>query len=263
MHPRSDDQAAGLRALFAPRRGQLVPLVDNPLLDAGESLIDLLVGAYLERGLQVLVVDAGARAKVAGELAQLNLAACIEPLSAQVGWLDARGLVAAHLDHRGSAARLVERLHEAAPQVDVILLRAPVAELARVIAPGARCRPICRPLVCTDLQQQNLTAAYAAMKWLAERADARVFGLLVAGHPELALTRRIARQLGDCAERFLGAALPSWAGVDPASRITPALRRLARDSLLGDEGADSPRLAAGLPPPHRPAARAPGSRLAR
>ena len=258
MFSRSDDQAAGLRALFAPRRAQLVPLVDNPLLEGAEALVDLLVGAYLERGLQVLVVDAGARAKPAGELAQLNLAACIETLSSQVSWLDARGLIAAHLDHRGSAARLLDRLQDAAPQADVILLRAPTPELARLITPGARCRPI----VCTDLQQQNLTAAYAAMKWLAERAEVRVFGLLVAGHPELTLTKRIARQLGDCAERFLGAALPSWAGLEPNRRLNAALRRLARDSLLGEEEADG-MVGAALATPRSRTLRQPGSRLAR
>lgn len=258
MFSRSDDQAAGLRALFAPRRAQLVPLVDNPLLEGAEALVDLLVGAYLERGLQVLVVDASASARPAGELAQLNLAACIETLSSQVAWMDARGLIAAHLDHRGSAVRVIERLQDAAPQADVILLRAPVAELARVITPAARCRP----LVCTDLQQQNLTAAYAAMKWLAERADARVFGLLVAGNPGLALTQRIARQLGDCAERFLGAALPSWAGIEPNRRLNAALRRLARDSLLGDVEADAAEPGAVARPRPR-TLREPGSRLAR
>jgi len=207
-----------------------VPVVDNPLLEGAESLIDLLVGAYLERGLQVLVVDAGARAKSAGDLAQLNLAACIETLSPQVGWLEARGLIAQHLDHRGSAARFSERLLDAAPAVDVILLRAPVAELARVLAPPQSQRT--RPILVTDLQQQNLTAAHAAMKWLRERAGLQVFGLMVAGNPQLRLTQRIAQQLADCAERFLDAALPACAGVDPGQRLSPALRRLARDCLL-------------------------------
>lgn len=237
------DQAAGLRALFAPRQAQLVPVLDNPQVDGGDALIDALVGAYLERGLQVLVVDAGARARASSDLALLNLAACVEPLSAQVGWLEARGLIAHHLDHRGSAARFSERLLEAAPQADVILLRAPVAELARVLAPPQQ-RQRTRPVLVTDLQQQNLTAAYAAMKWLNERAGCVVFGLLIAGHPELKLTQRIAHQLADCAERFLGAALPAWAGIEPGKRLSPALRRLARDCLLC-EGSEA--LLPGLP----------------
>ncbi len=243
------DQAAGLRAMFASRRAQLVPVIDNPAVEGGEALIDLLVGAYLDRGLQVLVVDAGARAQPVSELAALNLAACIEPLSPQVGWLEARGLVARHLDHRGSAAGLVERLQDAAPQADVLLLRAPAAELARVLAPPQA--QATRPILLTDLRQDHLTSAYAGMKWLAERADVRVFGLLVAGQTELPLTQRIARQLGDCAERFLDAALPVWAGLDPLQRISPALRRLARDSLLGEAEA-----LPASPAPHRHARRA-------
>jgi hypothetical protein len=224
------DQAAGLRALFTPRLGQLVPVVDNPLVAGSEGLLDALVGAYLERGLQVLVVDAGLRARALADLAQINLAACIETLSPQVMWLDARGLVAHHLDARGSAAELLPALQDAAPQADVILLRAPVAELARVLAPPLR--QSTRPVLLTDLAPENLRAAYAAMKWLRERAGSVVFGLLVAGSPQLKLTQRIATQLADCAERFLGAALPAWAGITPGRELGNPLRRLARDCLL-------------------------------
>lgn len=240
------DQAAGLRALFAPRpQARLVPLVDAPGVEQADALIDRLVAAYLERGLRVLVVDAGQRAPQASELARVNLAACIQALGPQVGWLDARGLIGQHLDHRGSAAGLVQRLRDAEPAAEVLLLRAPVAELARVLSSpeGAACRP----LLVTDLQQQGLTAAYAATKWLRERADCRVFGLLVAGHPQLKLTQRVARQLADTAERFLGAALPCWAGLAPQAGPDAALRRLAHDSLqlalpqpAADPSADHP-----------------------
>ncbi|WP_374436482.1 MinD/ParA family protein [Inhella sp.] len=229
------DQAAGLRRLFAPRGGVLVPVLAQAGLEAAELMLDALVGAYLERGLQVLVVDAGPAAKPAPELARINLAACLEALSDDVQFLEARGLPGHYLDARGNAGSLVEALRSAAPQADVILLHAPVAELARVLVGQGDCRPI----LLTDLQPQAMTQAYAAMKWLQQRAHCQVFGLLVAGHPRLALTRRIAEQLADCAERFLGAALPVWAALDPRAGLRAApsaeLRRLARDSLLGLE----------------------------
>jgi hypothetical protein len=232
------DQAAGLRALFKPRQPQWVPVLDNPHCEGAEAVLDALVGAYLERGLNVLVVDAGAHARAVSELALINLAACVEPMSDKVAWLEARGLVSHYLDHRGSAARLLPKLAAAAPQAEVILLRAGVAEMARLLsAPQAQ---LTRPVLVTDLQQQNLTTAYSAMKWLRERTPTVVFGLVVAGHPDLALTQRIARQLADCAERFLSAALPTWAALEPGRpKPSPQLRRLARDCLQPDAGSDT------------------------
>ena len=96
------DQAEGLRRLFcteAPRNPpRLVPVVaPAEPLGAGDYLLDQLVGAYLERGLKVLVVDAGPRAQPAPDLARVDLAACVQRLSADVRWLDAKGLVAHHL----------------------------------------------------------------------------------------------------------------------------------------------------------------------
>lgn len=225
------DQAAGLRALFARPTSSVVPVLDNPAVDGADALLDALVGAYLERGLKVLVVDAGARAPQVSELALLNLAACIERLSPQVGWLDARGLVAHHLDARGSAAGLLGKLREAAPQADILLLRGSAAELARLLAGSAA---TVRPVLLTDGQQQNLTSAYAGMKWLSERAGCRVFQLLVAGQPQARLTQRIVQQLGETAERFLGVALAGWAALPPGSRgLQPSteLRRLAHAGL--------------------------------
>ncbi len=229
------DQAEGLRRLFGARTGGgravLVPVVAPAQLAAGDALLDQLVGAYLERGLKVLVVDASPRAQPAPELARVDLAACVQRLSSEVRWLEARGLVAHHLDARGQATALREHLADAAPDADVILLHAPVAELARVL-PGA---PQCRPVLLADLEQTSITAAYAAMKWLHQRADQAVFNLVVAGHPKLALTQRVMRQLADTAERFLGVVLAESVAVDlrPGLRadVAPGLRRLARDSL--------------------------------
>jgi hypothetical protein len=230
------DQAEGLRRLFgaeAPRHPpRLVPVVApvEPLA-AGDYLLDQLVGAYLERGLKVLVVDAGPRAQPAPDLARVDLAACVQRLSADVRWLDAKGLVAHHLDARGQASSLRERLVDAAPEADVIVLHAPVAEMARVL-PGA---PTCRPVLLADLAPSSITAAYAAMKWLHQRADVSVFSVLVGAHPKVALTQRVMRQLADTAERFLGVAVADTVAIEPKSglrsEVAPALRRMARDSL--------------------------------
>jgi flagellar biosynthesis protein FlhG len=224
------DQAAGLRALFARPASRVVPVIDNPAIAEADSLLDALVGAYLERGLRVLVVDAGARAPLYNELALLNLSACVERLSDQVSWLDARGLVAHHLDTRGSASGLLRRLRDAAPGVDLMLVRASAAELARVLAGESDLRPV----LLADGQQQSLTSAYAGMKWLVERLGCQVFELLIAGQPEAQLTQRIARQLGETAERFLGVALGGWAALAPGSRpLVPnsAWRRVAHAGL--------------------------------
>jgi hypothetical protein len=160
----------------------------------------------------------------------VDIASCIDTLSPQVSWLDAKGLIAHHLDSRGSATRFVQRLLEAATAYDVVLLRAGVAELARALATPAI--QSTRPVLVTDLQSPNFTAAYAAMKWLRERSNTMVFGLLVSGPATSRLTQRMAHQLADCAERFLGAALPAWAAVHGNAQPTPALRRLARDALM-------------------------------
>ncbi len=229
-----NDQAEGLRRLFAKPTAQLVPVVASAQLACNDFLLDQLVAAYLERGLTLLVVDAGPRAKAASDMARVNLAACVETLSRQVRWLDARGLPARFLDARGSASGLLSPLYDAALEADVILLHAPVADLARLLHDS----PACRPVVLADLQQNSITAAYAAMKWLHQRAGLPVFALLLGAHPELPLARRMAAQLADTAERFLGAALPSWAAIDPRqnprSGVGQDLRRLARDCLLTD-----------------------------
>jgi len=230
------DQAEGLRRMFGAAAGggtraTLVPVVAPVALPAGDYLLDQLVGAYLERGLKVLVVDASPRAQPAPELARVDLAACVQRLSSEVRWLEARGLVAHHLDARGQATALREHLADAAPDADVVLLHAPVAELARVLPGAAHCRPV----LLADLEQASITAAYAAMKWLHQRAGLSVFSLLLAGHPQLALTQRVMRQLADTAERFLGVALAESVAVEVRTGlradVAPALRRLARDSL--------------------------------
>lgn len=233
------DQAAGLRRLFAPRRAALVPVVDNPALAGADSLLDALVGAYLERGLQVLVVDAGARAEPATDLVRVDLAACVDTLSSQVRWLAAGGLVAHHLDARGSAGSLVAALQDTVPQAEVIVLRASAADLARVLMD----QPPTRVVLTLEPSQSQVMAVYASLKWLHLRAGCGVFSLLVAGSERLPLARAAAQQLGACAERFLGATVPVWAAIEPQVRArlrtSPALRRLAYDSL-GDEGANRP-----------------------
>ena len=233
MSVRMGDQADGLRRLFRAPQALLVPVVAPSNAVAGEFLLDALVGAYLERGLQVLVVDGGRNAKSASELARVNLGACVEPLSADVGFLSARGLVGHYLDAQGQATTLVPALREAMPGAEVILLHLPATELARVLTPAQACRPV----LLSGATQADLTEAYLAMKWLHQRAQAKVFGLMLAVPPRTALAQRIGAQLADCAERFLGAALPCVAALDPRAGLRTApsaeLRRLARDSLVG------------------------------
>lgn len=225
------DQAAGLRRLFGERQLALWPVVAPAALPGSDALLDALIGALLERGLRLLVVDASARAQAPHERARIDLAAGIEQLGADVRWLEARGLVARHLDTHGRAGALREALCEVASGSDVLLVHAPVADLARLL-PGAQCL---RPLLLTDLQAEGLTAAYGAMKWLHERAGCGAFSALLAAPPGLTQTRRVAQRLADTGERFLGVALADWAAVDvragPTRAAGTALRRLVRDAL--------------------------------
>jgi flagellar biosynthesis protein FlhG len=95
------DQADGLRRLFAHARVCVVPVVSNPNVAFGGVMLERLCTAFAEHGKHTLVVDAAERANAHAEMALLDLAECIEPLSAQVSYLAARGLPLRFVDGAG------------------------------------------------------------------------------------------------------------------------------------------------------------------
>jgi hypothetical protein len=225
------DQAHGLRRLFAASKVRFVPVVSNPRIVGAGVLLEGLCAAFTELGLHTLVVDAAEHSPAPAELAPVSLANCVERLGRNVSYLAARGLPMRHINAHGSAASFLEAVAEAAPEADVILLHAPAAELARVVA----LREV-RPLLLADTDPQSVTEAYAGMKWLTQRAGLLVYSLLMACHPQLRLAPRIAQQLSSCADGFLGAVLRDWACLDPRASVhapvSPELRHLARELLL-------------------------------
>ncbi len=225
------DQAHGLRRLFAASKQRFVPVVCNPRVMGAGVLLEGLCTAFAELGLRTLVVDAGVHSPQPSELAQVDLSNCIEQLSPKVSYLAARGLPMRYINANGSAASFLEALADAAPDADVILLHASAAELARVVA----LREV-RPLLLADTEPASVTEAYAGMKWLTQRAGLMVYSLLMACHPQLRVATRIAQQLHSCADGFLGAVLRDWACLDPRAAqhapLTPELRHLARELLL-------------------------------
>ena len=129
-------------------------------------------------GLNTLVVDAADSSPAPHELAALDLRACIEPLSAQVSYLAARGLPLRHVDTRGSSAHFLDRLQAAAPQARVLLVHAGASDLARLFA-----RRALRPVLLAADHPESLTHAYAAMKLLAQRCALMSYDLLLAAPP--------------------------------------------------------------------------------
>ncbi len=224
------DQAHGLRRLFAANKTRFVPVVSNPRVMGAGIMLEGLCAAFAELNLHTLVVDAGELSPQPSELAQVDLSNCIERLSPRVSYLAARGLPLRYINAQGSAAAFLAAVVEAAPEADVILLHAPAAELARVVA----LREV-RPLLLADTDPRSVTEAYAGMKWLTQRAGLLVYSLLMACQPQLRVATRIAQQLHSCADGFLGAVLRDWACLDPRTHnapLSPELRHLARELLL-------------------------------
>jgi hypothetical protein len=272
---RHDDQAASLRRLFARREAREVaflPVIANPHVAAGGVLLERICTALGERGLSTLVVDAAETASEPHELAHVDLAACIEPLAADVRFLAARGLALASVDALGSARPFLRRLLDAAPDADAIVVHAGAADLCRLfgrthrrVAGAATVardphdalaalddegRPPC-PIAMADDGMASVTHAYASMKLLARRAGLAVTDLLLACDPALPRTARIACQLAACVEGFVGGASRRSACVDPSVDphllTSDDLRRLL-DGQLGTGAARAPRGArAGAP----------------
>jgi hypothetical protein len=141
----------------------VLPLAANPHVAFSGVVLDRLAAVLRRTGPQVLVVDAGASAPPPHELAVLDLAAGIEPLSAFVSYLPARGLPRAYVDTRGSASGFIDALH-AAPQADVMLLHADPLDLARLFK-----RRAARPILLGADHPESIKHAYAACKLLVQR----------------------------------------------------------------------------------------------
>ena len=134
-HPR-DDQAEGLRQMFAHTRARFVPVVSNPHVAFGGVMLERLCTAFAERGAHVLVIDAGERAGEYSEMALVELGQCIERLSTQVSFLAARGLPLRFVDSTGSSRGFLRAAAEASPRSDVVIVHAPASELFRMFAPA-------------------------------------------------------------------------------------------------------------------------------
>ena len=85
------------------------------------------------RACNTLVVDAADTAPEPGELAFIDLGACVEPLSPQLAYLAARGLPMQHVDTHGSCASFIPRMMNVVYDVDVVVMHAEARVLARML----------------------------------------------------------------------------------------------------------------------------------
>ncbi len=237
------DQADGLRRLFAHAQVRFIPVVSNPHMAFGGVMLERLCSGFAEQGCHTLVVDAGESAPEPSEIAQVDLAECIETLSREVSYLAARGLPLRHVDAQGSTAGFLDAISRAAPDADVVLVHASATDLCRLfMRHDTRAESITRPrpLLLADDRPVSVTHAYAAMKLLTRRAGLLVHDLLLSAAPSSPRAERIAMQIATCADDFLGAVLRDWMQIDPASDAhsasTPALRRWVRDTLAPATG---------------------------
>ncbi len=235
------DQADGLRRLFAGRRCQLLALAANPHVAFSGLVLDRVASVLAGSGRQVLVVDAAGSSPQAGEMAGVDLAACIERIAPRVSYLPARGLPRSYVDTRGSAAGFISALQQAAPQAEVLLLHADAADLARLL----KHREI-RVLLLGADHPESIKHAYASAKLLSRRLELMSYDLLLAASPQSPRLAAITQSLADCLDSFLGAALLATAQVDPAGDLQAppdaALAQLLAAQLALDDAA-----AQGLP----------------
>jgi flagellar biosynthesis protein FlhG len=243
------DQAHGLRQLFAGAEMRFVPLVHNPHVPGAGAVMERLCAAFAALGLRSLVVDAADTASPPHELASVDLAACVEPLSVSVSYLAARGLPMQYLDSRATLSGFLEALRGAAPQADVVLLHAGALDLRRMFAGRTP-----RPVLLAGARPDSLTHAYTSMKLLSQRLGALAYDLVVAGDVSPRRARGMGDRLEECADHFLGAALRDLAVIDPqASPQLPLgadLRTLAAGLVAAPPGAlAASGLAEPLPPP--------------
>jgi flagellar biosynthesis protein FlhG len=230
------DQADGLRRMFASSRAVLVPVVANPHVEHHGAVLARLAAVFAEQGLNTLVVDAADTAPEPGELAFIDLAACVEPLAPQLAYLAARGLPMQHVDTRGSCASFIPRVTSVVADIDVVVLHAEARVLARMLGHRES-----RPVLLAGSEGESITHAYAALKLLVQRLQVMSFDLVTPTMRGRGPTpAQVARRVADCADRFLGAALHDCAAIDPdLASGAPAgadLMRLACAQLALAEG---------------------------
>lgn len=211
LPPLPQDQADGLRRLFAGRGHRVLALAANPHMPFGGIVLDRVAAVLAAAGRQVLVVDAAASSPAPHDLARVDLAACIEQLATGVAYLPARGLPLSFVDTRGSSGGFIDALEQAAPDADVLLLHAEAQDLARLLK-----RRAVRPLLMGADHPESIKHAYASCKLLVQRCGLMSYDLLLAASPLSPRAAGIASSLGSCADGFLGAALRDWALIDPA-----------------------------------------------
>lgn len=216
--PAPQDQADGLRRLFAGQGTRFVAVASNPHVVFSGVMLERLTAAIARLGRHTLVVDASEDAPEPQELARVDLGRCIEPLTRDTSYLAARGLALRHVDTRGSTAAFLDALTDAAPLADVVLVHAPATDLSRLFAR----RPL-RPLLLAADSADSITHAYGSMKLLAVRNRLLSFDLLLGAPPRSPRCERIAQQLSSCADNFLTAVLHDWAAVDPACDVNDPL----------------------------------------
>jgi flagellar biosynthesis protein FlhG len=209
--PAPQDQADGLRRLFAGRRRQVLALAANPHVPFGSLVLDRLAAVLSAQGHEVLVVDAAETSPPPHELSSVDLAACVEPIAPRVAYLPARGLPLSYVDTRGSAASFIDAAFLAAPQATVMLLHADGVDLARLLK-----HRNARPLLIGADHPESIKHAYANAKLLVRRCALMTFDLLLTATPQSPRVAGIEHSMASCLENFLGAVMRHCALVDPA-----------------------------------------------
>ena len=142
-------------------------------------MLDRLCDALAALGLHTLVVDAADSAPAPHEMALIDLAACIEPLSGDVSYLAARGLPTAPCRHARLAAPRFSKRWNALRRRPTWCWCMPAPWTWRACSPSQRLRPL---LLAADTPA-SVTQAYAAMKLLAQRPGWLAFDLLIVADP--------------------------------------------------------------------------------
>lgn len=215
MPHRAVDQADGLRRRFGHATRVHVPLVANSQVKAVPALLERVSTCFTMAGHTTLLVDAASQSPAPGELSFLELGACVERLDDRTRYLPARGLIRGFVDSRGSAARMLDALADAAPDARVVLVHGDASDLARVFA-GQDVQPI----LLGGESALALQEAYAGAKILSSRAGLMNFDLVLSARPQGARAAAVTEALNQCMDRFLGALLRQWACIDPAGRVS-------------------------------------------